>query len=77
MDSVYNSVRTSVGIRRVSQIGGPQDKVDTWKSMFFQNVTFYVRCSEVYQFLIPFFVQGDRRESDGFQKKKYSVDFQL
>jgi hypothetical protein len=22
-------------------------------------------------------VQGDRRESDGFQKKKYSVDFQL
>jgi hypothetical protein len=23
------------------------------------------------------FVQGDRRESDGFKKKKYSVDFQL
>ena len=22
-------------------------------------------------------IQGDRRESDGFQKKKYSVDFQL
>ena len=22
-------------------------------------------------------IQGDRRESDGFQKTKYSVDFQL
>ena len=22
-------------------------------------------------------IQGDTRESDGFQKKKYSVDFQL
>ena len=28
-------------------------------------------------FLARMKVQGDRRESDGFKKKKYSVDFQL
>ena len=26
---------------------------------------------------LPYKIQGDRRESDGFKKKKYSADFQL
>ena len=30
-----------------------------------------------HKIIVTLIIQGDTRESDGFQKKKYSVDFQL
>jgi hypothetical protein len=55
MTSVYSSVDTWAGIRRVSKMSGPQNTVDTWKIMFFSNIVFYVRCSWSISFLIQFF----------------------